>query len=103
VRTRIGFLDVTAGRIRIGTVGGARAHREDPDASASGLAGHEETRLKERPTVPECPANRAIGVFRSGRRRLAEAVVVGVCGKTAFFSGEPREFAFGRPHASGLQ
>jgi len=51
----IGFFGVTTDKI--GTAGTPRVHAEDQYASAFGLAGHEDTQLKERRTVTVCLAN----------------------------------------------
>ena len=113
----IGFVNVTTGRT--GAAGVPRVNQEYGNACTFRFVGHESTKLEERPTMQSCPlratnrnplpnapqvfqGNRSICVFRFGNQLFADAVI-DVFGKTAFFSRQPLEFAFGRPCTFGLQ
>ena len=117
LRRTIGFSNVTTSRT--GTTGVSGINQDHRDTGAFGFVGHESTQLVESPAVQGCPlratnryplpnalqifqGNRSMGVFRFGNQLFADAVV-GVFGKTAFFSREPLEFAFGRARPFGLQ
>ena len=117
LRRTIGFINVTTGRT--GAAGVSRVNQKHGHTRTFGFVGHEGAQLVERPTMQGCPlratnrnpradalqifqGNRSICVFRFGNQLLADAVI-GVFGKTAFFSRQSFEFAFGRARAFGLQ
>ena len=117
MRKTIGFVNVTTSRTGAARISGV--NQENWHANPFGFVGHEGAKLEERPTMQGCPlcatnrnpladtaqifqGNRSICVFRFGNQFLADAVV-GVFGKTVFFSRKPFEFTFGGARPFGLQ
>ena len=117
MKRTIGFVNVTTSRT--GAAGVSGVNQENWHANPFGFVGHERAKLEERPVMQGCPlcatnrnpladtaqifqGNRSICVFRFGNQFLADAVV-GVFGKTAFFTRKPLEFAFGGTRPFGLQ
>lgn len=117
LRRTIGFVNVTTSRAGAACISGI--NQEHRRANPFSFVRHEGAKLEERPTMQGCPLgatsrdplaysaqifqdDRSTCVFRSGYQYPANAVV-GVFGKTAFFSRQPLQFSFGRPCAFGLQ
>jgi len=117
LRKAIGFINVTTGGTGAARV--SRVNQKYGNARSFRFIGHEGAQLEERPTMQGCPlratnrnplayapqifqSNRSICVFRFGNQFLADAVI-GIFGKTTFFSREPFEFSLGRAGTFGLQ